>query len=129
MEAQALSMVGRLVLAKSVAQSIPAYTIHAFLLPQWTTKWMDGMVRSSLRGHRNQQARHLCLKYWETVYKPKYMGGLGLRKFYEMNQALIAKLAWHIYTTLNKICVQLIKSRYMRGRKTLDIQSNVIPAS
>lgn len=46
-----------------------------------------------------------------------------------MNQTLIVKHSWHVCTTPNKIWVQVIKSRYMRGRKTLDIQSTAIPDS
>lgn len=40
-----------------------------------------------------------------------------------MNKALVAKLAWQVYKESNKIWVQLIRSKYLRGRKLLDVES------
>lgn len=50
-------------------------------------------------------------------------GGLGFRKMGEMNKALVAKLAWQVYKESKKIWVQLIRSKYLRGRKLLDVES------
>lgn len=71
-----LFMAGRLILAKSVAEAIPTYTMHAFLLPKGTAKFMDSMVRKFLWGFGDQHKNHMYLRAWEKICKPKNAGGL-----------------------------------------------------
>ena len=45
------------------------------------------------------KSRNLSLKAWDSLYKPKEMGGLGLIRIREVNLALVSKLGWNL---LNK---------------------------
>ncbi|PON85694.1 hypothetical protein TorRG33x02_185500, partial [Trema orientale] len=44
-------------------------------------------------------------KAWDAVYQPKALGGLGFRKFHDINRALIAKLGWSLQTEKDKLWV------------------------
>lgn len=43
---------------------------------------------------------------------PKNMGGLGLRKMFEVNMALVAKLGWRLVESPDSLWVRITKSKY-----------------
>lgn len=40
---------------------------------------------------------------WDAICKPKDVGGLGIRRLYDMNRALIAKLGWLLLKNPNSL--------------------------
>lgn len=44
--------------------------------------------------------------------RPKYAGGLGIRKLKDMNVALLSKLGWHLARDLDKVWVKALKAKY-----------------
>lgn len=74
-----LSMACRLVLAKAVAETIPAYTMQVIMLPKSILMRMDNLIRNFLWGHREDKAHHMHLKAWDTIYQ-NIKGDLGLEK-------------------------------------------------
>lgn len=59
------------------------------------------------------------LKCWDSICSPKSNGGLGFRRLHDSNKALISKLAWCIASNKELLWVQLIKSKYLRGKSFL----------
>lgn len=53
---------------------------------------------------------------------PECAWGLGVRLIGEANRALVTKLAWAVCVDDHKTWVQLIKARYLCGRKVLDVE-------
>lgn len=53
------------------------------------------MVRRCVWGELGTRRKVLLLS-WDTLCKPKEMGGVGLRTTKMMNKALLAKLAWRV---------------------------------
>lgn len=59
---RALSMTGKLVLIKSVAQVIPSFTMHTFLLPKHILSKMDSMINDFFWGIKDTKKHHLYLR-------------------------------------------------------------------
>lgn len=76
-----------------------------------------------------ENKKQLYLKAWESICKPKCSGGLGIRRFRDTNIAFITKLAWHLCTDSTRLWVQLVRSKYLRGRRVLDFQQTTKSAS
>jgi hypothetical protein len=91
-KAKSLSQAGRLVLIKSIAAALPSYTMSSFLLPKSLCSELDRIFKNFWWGFSASKSRNLSLKAWDSLCKPKEMGGLGLRRMREVNLALISKL-------------------------------------
>lgn len=53
---------------------------------------------------------------------PKFAGGLGIRRAWDINIAFITELGWLVCTDLSKTWVKLIRSKYLRGRRITSFQ-------
>lgn len=74
----------------------------------------------------NSNGNSLMLKCWDSICTPKSGGGLGFRRMKDLNRALIAKLAWSIAVKDDILWVQLVRTKYLRGKSFLhdDISFN-----
>ena len=79
-KAKSLSQVGRLVLIKSIVAALPSYAMSSFLLPKSFCSKLDIIFKNFLWGFSASKSRNLSLKAWDSLNKPKEMGGLGLRR-------------------------------------------------
>jgi len=53
---------------------------------------------------------------WSLLCWPPKEGGLGFRKFWDFNQALLSKLAWWILSGKDCLCVKVLRAKYkVRG--------------
>lgn len=119
---RSLSMVGRTTLIKSVLQSLPSFIMQTFLIPRSLTVKIDKLMKDFFGGFDADDHHRLHLHSWKNICRPKELGGLGIRRIQDVNRALLTKLNWLLCTAPNKIWVQLIRSRYLRGRRNLDFQ-------
>jgi hypothetical protein len=110
--AKTLSQAGRTVLIKSTAAAIPTYAMSTFLLPSSLCHTLDRRFKDFWWGFPPDKARHLSLKSWDSICRPRHQGGLGLRKMTTMNQALIMKLGWKFLTT-SSLWVQHLHTKYI----------------
>lgn len=88
-----LSMVGRVVLIKSIAQAIPSFIMQTVMLPRGFLSKMDKSIRDFYWGIKESHSHNMYLKSWSTICLLKPIGGLGLRSMTDMNQSLFMKLA------------------------------------
>lgn len=58
----------------------------------------------------------MALKAWDEVCQPKEQGGLGFKRFNDINMALLSKLAWHMARDKDHLWVRLLRSKYLRGQ-------------
>ena len=64
-------------------------------------------------GHTPETNKAHLVK-WETVCKPKWCGGLGIKKSACMNQALLAKTGWHLLQQEQGLWAQVFKAKYLK---------------
>ncbi|CAN1771048.1 Putative ribonuclease H protein At1g65750 [Linum perenne] len=111
-KAENLSLAGRVSLASSVLNSLPCYVMQTAFLPVSLCDKIDRKIRNFIWGSSNG-VRRVHNVNWETVCKPKSLGGLGLRSARELNQAFLMKVAWGIISQLNELWVQTLVSKYL----------------
>lgn len=111
-----LSMAGRTILICSVISALPSYTMQVFLMPSTLCDKLDRMARKFLWGVNEERRNFLTLQSWNNICVRKLTRGLGIRQFKEANIAYITKLGWKLCTEGNRIWVNLIRSKYLRGR-------------
>uniref|UniRef100_A0A803QG19 Reverse transcriptase domain-containing protein n=1 Tax=Cannabis sativa TaxID=3483 RepID=A0A803QG19_CANSA len=114
-KAKHLSIAGRQTLINSVMQSIPGYAMSTMKIPVSVCAEMDNIVaRFWWKGSAFQGNRYLALKSWADYCQPKRNGGLGFRRFKDMNVALLAKLAWQMLDgeTSTRPWVQVLYAKY-----------------
>ena len=119
-----LSRAGRLTLIKSVGQALPLYAMQTTALPKKFCKEIDSILRRFWWGHKSNVQRGLCLKSWDSCCLPKDFGGLGLRKAYDVNLALLAKWGWNLLIGKDTLCCSILKAKYLKNSSFLDVKKN-----
>uniref|UniRef100_A0A803NX31 Reverse transcriptase zinc-binding domain-containing protein n=1 Tax=Cannabis sativa TaxID=3483 RepID=A0A803NX31_CANSA len=109
-----LSLAGRTTLIQSVALSVPIYTMSSFLIPKSICTALDKLVRRFWWKGSDDSNRFLALANWDSICVPKRWGGLGFKKFEDLNFALVAKLGWNLAAGSNAVWCQVFKDKYFR---------------
>ena len=87
-----LSLGGKEILIKAVAQAVPTYTMSCFQLPKTPCEDLEKLMRSFWWGQKHQETK-MAWVGWKTMCKPKSQGGMGFRNLQAFNLALLAKQA------------------------------------
>lgn len=88
-----LSQEGKVVVLKSISQSIPLYAMSLFKIPRKYALFIEKIQKTFLwMGMENK--KRLPLIAWENVCMPYKKGGLGLRRVTSMNDYLMEKMLW-----------------------------------
>ena len=82
--------------SKSVAQSILTYTMAGLQFPKRICDQLNAVVRRFWWNPKTKSSSFWTPIAWSLLCRPQKEGGLGFRKFWDFNQALISKLAWWI---------------------------------
>ena len=114
-KANLLSQAGRTTLIASVFQTLPLYTFSCFKVPKTICKNMDSLIRAFWWGYE-YGVRKLHLLKWDKFCYPKSWGGLGLKKFSLMNQAMLAKWSGRISHNPNSLVAKTFKAKYFPRR-------------
>lgn len=62
------------------------------------------------------------LKTWVDISLYKELGGLGLRRMYDLNRAMVAKLGWQVIKEPECLWVQAVKAKYLGNSSFLEYQ-------
>nr|KYP72147.1 LINE-1 reverse transcriptase isogeny [Cajanus cajan] len=113
-KAKTLSFAGRLTLTKSVLAALPSYTMQTVFLPRQLCDEIDKASRSFLWGDSRAHRRVHAIA-WETICKPKTVGGLGIREARKINTSFMMKNCWALCSQPNKLWVRVLKAKYDCG--------------
>ncbi|KAF6149802.1 hypothetical protein GIB67_017535 [Kingdonia uniflora] len=104
-----LSFQGRVVLAKSILNSIPIYNMGIYKWPQSLIMEGDTIIRNFIWTGDPTKRRAIILK-WDKVCKPT-KGGLGIRSLNEINNAMLCKLNW-LFKEGKKTWAQMLGEKF-----------------
>ncbi|CAN1124680.1 Putative ribonuclease H protein At1g65750 [Linum perenne] len=123
-KANSLSLAGRVTIALSVLNAIPAYAMQTSVLPCHICEAINRKTRNFVWGSTND-CRKIHLVSWDEVCRPKEHGGLGLKKAKELNMAFMMKLAFQFFKSPNELWVQVLQHKYFReGPNGLQIKND-----
>lgn len=115
-----LSPAGKLTMLKSVLTAIPTFSMTCFLLPVSLCKRIQSVL-TRFWWDDSDSTRKISWVSWETLTKPKSMGGLGLRDIQHFNKALLGKLAWKILTKPNCLLSRMLIGKYCQSDSFLRV--------
>lgn len=85
-----LSIGGKEILIKAVAQAVSTYTMSCFLIPKGLCEEIEEMIRNFWWGQRKEEKKIASVS-WKKMCKAKSNGGMGFRNFQAFNLAMLMK--------------------------------------
>ncbi|CAJ2670980.1 unnamed protein product [Trifolium pratense] len=116
-----LSFGGRLVLLKSVLTSLPVYALSFFKAPSGIISSIESLFTKFFWGGC-EESRKISWVSWKTICLPKESGGLGVRRLWEFNQALLGKWCWRLLVDREGLWFRVLAARYgVEGGRLRDV--------
>ncbi|XP_060965474.1 uncharacterized protein LOC133034409 [Cannabis sativa] len=119
---KSLSKAGRLVYINSVALALPNYAMSTFKIPLSSCRELDAIVRKFWWNGSLDNQYMWAAKSWNSICQPKMLGGLGFRRFEDINHALLAKLAWMLACGINRPWCDIMKGKYFPRESFWSVQ-------
>ena len=107
-----LSKAGKEVVLKTVVHSIPSYVMSVFLIPLCLCEELEKMMNSFWLGKNGRVHDGIKWKSWDKLCHHKVTGGLGFRRLYEFNLAILGKLGWKLLQEPHSLVAKVFKARY-----------------
>ena len=114
-----LSQASREVLLKAVVQAIPSFAMGCFKLPSRLLNDIEMMIRKFWWGQRGNQ-RKIHWKNWETLCKPKALGGMGFKDLEKFNEAMLAKQVWRLLVNPSSLFFWVFSAKYFPSGSIFD---------
>jgi hypothetical protein len=106
-----LSIGGKEILLKAVAQTIPVYAMSVFLIPKEICKNMTDAIAQFWWGDDENDKKMHWLAWWKMCY-PKSEGGMGFRDFHSFNLAMLSKQIWCLICDPDSVCAKVLRDKY-----------------
>jgi hypothetical protein len=100
-----ITTAGRAALVKSVIASQAIYYLTALSIPASTNAFINKIVRAFLWSAKEHTTGAKCKVNWDTVCRPKKLGGLGIFHMDKFATALRLRWPWLEWKDPNKIWV------------------------
>lgn len=106
-----LSLGGKEIKIKAVAQALPVYIMSVFKVPAGLCEELTKMIRRFWWGvEKGKRKTHWVS--WDSMLRPKGRGGMGFKNLRLFNQALLARQAWRLIEFPNSLCAQVLRAKY-----------------
>lgn len=109
-------------MTKAVAAALPSYCMSVFLLPKSLCHSIDVLLKNFWWGFSKDKNRNFHPKAGADICLPKELGGLGLRRMYDLNRAMVAKLGWQVISNPECLWVKAVIAKYLRNSSFLEYQ-------
>ena len=121
-KSSSLSKAGRLIMIKSVLNSLPIYYLSLFKIPR---KVADDIVRiqRNFLWNGDKEGRFIPLVKWEVVIRQKNDGGLGVGDLAVKNAGLLLKWWWRYGKEDDQLWKKVIKSIYQEDNGLIPSKS------
>ena len=86
--------------------------MSTFSIPKKVCDNIDSLSRRFWWNPKKPGGNFLAWRAWEKLCYPKNHGGLGFKKAKDINNALIAKLAWMIASKRDSLCMSILRAKY-----------------
>jgi hypothetical protein len=124
---QLLSVGGKEILIKSVAQAIPTFSMSCFKLPRGLCEHINSLLRKFWWGCKEGQ-RKTCWVSWEQMTQPKSTGGLGFRDIELFNLSLLARQAWRLLQVPESLSARVLRAVYFPSGDILSAELGSHPS-
>jgi len=114
-----LSLGGKEILIKSIAQAIPVYAMMVFKIPKNICKGITNAISHYWWGDDNNHKK-IHWQEWSKLCLPKGEGGMGFRDLQSFNEAMLAKQVWRLLSDLDSLCARVLGTRYYPDGKLLN---------
>ena len=115
-----LSFGGRLVLLKSVLSSMHVYALSFFKAPSGIISFIESILNYFFWVGNDNQKKNSWVD-WNSVCLSKEVGGLGVRRIREFNNALLGKWCWRLLVEKECLWYRVLSARYgEEGGRLLD---------
>jgi len=114
-----LSMGGKEILIKYIAQVVPVFAMMVFKIPKNICKGIFDAISQFWWGD-DEDHKRIHWKAWWKLCIPKNMGGMGFRDIEAFNKALLAKQVWRLLLEPNSLCARALRARYYLDGKPLN---------
>lgn len=98
-----------------------------FKLPRGLCEHINSIIRKFWWGSKNGQRKTAWVS-WNTMTKPKFMGGLGFRDVELFNLALLARQVWRLLQEPDTLSARVLRARYYPGANILDASLGQAPS-
>lgn len=115
---RSLSLAGKEVLIKAVAQAIPTYVMGVVSLPIEICTQIETIMNRYW--WRSNNGRGIHWMSWQRMAYPKQFGGLGFRTLRDFNVAMLAKQGWRIMNRPDTLAAKLLKCKYFPTTEFLE---------
>lgn len=105
-----ISKAGKAVLLKSVAQTIPTYTMSCFLLPKSICQEIERLLNDFWWKSNSTNSKGIRWMAWNKMSACKTRGGLGFRDLYGSNIAMLGKQIWNFLHKPNSLVARVFKA-------------------
>ncbi|KAL6145062.1 hypothetical protein ACLB2K_055750 [Fragaria x ananassa] len=96
-----------------VTSAIPMYAMQTAKFHVNLCDKLDKLNRDFILSDvENKKRVHLV--NWDTICQPKYLGGLGVKKTADINQAMLSKIGWRIFQHDNGLWANVLYAKYLQ---------------
>lgn len=109
---KSLSRGGKEILIKSVAQTLPNYSMSVFLLPADICQDLEMAMSKFWWRSDSSKEKGIHWMCWRRLTDSKFKGGIGFRNLRDFNIALLGSQVWRLVTYPDKLVSRIFKARY-----------------
>ena len=114
-----LSLAGKKILIKFVAQAIPLYYMGVFILPASLCEEIERIMNSFYWGSNKSSRRGINRKWWDKLTLHKSLWGLCFRNMEAFNLSMLGNQSWKLLTDSSSLLTHVLTHQCLPTRVNL----------